>query len=46
MKKCYLLICLIFVSATLFSQWTWQNPLIQGNVLNSIYFTDANTGYA
>jgi photosystem II stability/assembly factor-like uncharacterized protein len=28
-----------------FSQWTWQNPLPQGNRLNSAYFTDANTGY-
>jgi hypothetical protein len=28
------------------AQWTWQNPLPQGNGLYSIYFPDANTGYA
>ena len=26
--------------------WVWQNPLPQGNILNSVYFTDANNGYA
>jgi photosystem II stability/assembly factor-like uncharacterized protein len=29
-----------------FSQWTWQNPLPQGNLLTSVCFTDINTGYA
>ena len=28
------------------AQWEWQNPLPQGNTLNSVYFTDANTGFA
>jgi hypothetical protein len=26
--------------------WTWQNPLPQGNTLNSVSFTDASTGWA
>ena len=28
------------------SGWFWQNPLPQGNRLNSVCFTDANTGTA
>ena len=28
------------------SNWFWQNPLPQGNDLNSVFFTDANTGTA
>jgi hypothetical protein len=28
------------------SDWFWQNPLPQGNLLNSVLFTDANTGTA
>ena len=30
----------------LFPQWRWQNPLPQGNLLESVFFTDSNTGYA
>ena len=26
--------------------WEWQNPLPQGNNLNSVYFTDTDNGYA
>ena len=46
MKKISFLIWLSFISILAFSQWTWQNPLPQGNSLSSVYFTDANTGYA
>jgi len=28
------------------SGWFWQNPLPQGNALNGVSFTDANTGTA
>ena len=28
------------------SNWFWQNPLPQGNNLNSVFFTDANKGTA
>jgi hypothetical protein len=28
------------------SGWFWQNPLPQGNWLNGVSFTDANTGTA
>ena len=28
------------------SGWFWQNPLPQGNWLNDVSFTDANTGTA
>ena len=45
MKKLSFLICLTLISGFAFSQWTWQNPLPQGNALNSVCFTDANTGY-
>ncbi|MDI6766514.1 MAG: FlgD immunoglobulin-like domain containing protein [Bacteroidota bacterium] len=45
MKK-YIIILVICFNANLFSQsgWFWQNPLPQGNHLESIYFTDSNTG--
>ena len=46
MKKKSLLICLLLISGLSFGQWTWQNPLPQGNSLNSVHFPDANTGYA
>ena len=46
MKKISLLVCFNFYAVFAFSQWTWQNPLPQGNYLNSVYFTNANTGYA
>jgi hypothetical protein len=46
MKNLYsLFIALFFVNAAL-AQWHWQNSLPQGNSLSSIFFADANTGYA
>jgi photosystem II stability/assembly factor-like uncharacterized protein len=46
MKKLTLIICLTLVSGFAFSQWIEQNPILPGNTLNSVFFTDANTGYA
>src|ERR1035438_5515126 len=46
MKKIILLFFLLFCSVFAFPQWTWQNPLPQGNWLTSVYFIDPNTGYA
>ncbi|MBK7029684.1 MAG: hypothetical protein IPH45_10910 [Bacteroidales bacterium] len=28
------------------AQWTWQNPLPQGNWLECVSFADENNGYA
>ena len=33
----------VLVSA---QDWQWQNPLPQGNTLNSVYFSNSNVGYA
>ncbi len=46
MKKLYCIILLLQISVFAFSQWTWQNPLPDGNSMRSVYFTDSNTGYA
>lgn len=46
MKKLFTVICLSLLSLSAFSQWFWQNPLPQGNSLNSVYFTAPNTGYS
>jgi hypothetical protein len=46
MKKIYFSIGLMLLSLLAFSQWTWQNPIPQGNTLKSVQFPDANTGYA
>jgi len=46
MKKLLLIICLSVVSGFAMAQWNWQNPLPQGNALNSVFFPDANIGYA
>jgi photosystem II stability/assembly factor-like uncharacterized protein len=46
MKRISIIICLSLISAFAFSQWTWQNPLPQGNTLNSVYFPDTNIGYS
>jgi photosystem II stability/assembly factor-like uncharacterized protein len=45
MKKIYISICLTLISAFAFSQWT---SLTSGTTSNlySVYFTDANNGYA
>ncbi len=46
MKKIYISIWFSLISVITFSQWTWQNPLPQGNTLSSVYFCSANIGYA
>jgi len=46
MKKLSFLICLAMFPFFSLSQWTWQNPLPQGNQLYSVNFPDADTGYA
>src|ERR1035437_2800366 len=45
MKKLILITCLLLVSVFAFSQWTWQNPLSQGNPLRSVHFLNANEGF-
>lgn len=47
MKNFFLTLALIvLIPATNFTQWFWQNPLPQGNVLNSVEFINSNTGWA
>ena len=46
MKRATLVLFLLTGSVLAYSQWGWQNPLPQGNRLNSLYFTDSITGYA
>jgi photosystem II stability/assembly factor-like uncharacterized protein len=48
MKKLSLLICLTLVSGFAFSQWIQLNPELTNPKLqlNSVFFTDVNTGYA
>jgi photosystem II stability/assembly factor-like uncharacterized protein len=46
MKKLFLSFCFFVIGVHAFTQWTWQNPLPQGNCLNSVRFIDVNTGYA
>ncbi|MBK7160084.1 MAG: hypothetical protein IPH77_16520 [Ignavibacteria bacterium] len=47
MKNIYgLLLLSIFTVNVSFSQWQWQNPLPQGNILFGSYFLNSNTGYA
>jgi len=41
----FISLVLQFSICSVFSQWTWQNPLPQGNSLTSVYFTDSMTGY-
>lgn len=38
-----LLLAFIF-GQPLFAQWTWQNPLPQGNTLHAVHFIDASAG--
>ena len=45
MKKLFYII-FFFLPVVVFPQWTWQNPLPQGNDLTSVHFADANTGYS
>lgn len=44
--KIHFSLYLLLISVSVFSQWTWQNPLPQGNRLNSVTFIDANTGFS
>ncbi|MEI6899924.1 MAG: YCF48-related protein, partial [Bacteroidota bacterium] len=46
MKKLSLLGYFTFSAIFSFSQWTWQNPLPQGNQLDCIQMIDANTCFA
>jgi len=41
--KCFLLV--LFSTPFLFSQWSWQNPLPQGNNLNKVFFVDSTFGW-
>jgi hypothetical protein len=45
MKKIFFLLCFSFISIFAFPQWRWENPLPQGNQLESVFFTDPTTGY-
>jgi len=44
--KLILIIILLLCSITGHSQYSWLNPLPQGNTLNSVFFTDEHRGYA
>lgn len=46
MKKISILLSLLFFSGLAYSQCTWQNPFPTGNKLQSVCFTDINTGYS
>jgi len=46
MKRIILSLCFSLISVLAFTQWTWQNPLPQGNILTSVFFTDLNHGCA
>jgi photosystem II stability/assembly factor-like uncharacterized protein len=46
MKKNWLCFMALMASATLYSQWSWQNPYPQGNHLYGVDFIDTNTGWA
>ncbi|MDP3582630.1 MAG: YCF48-related protein, partial [Ignavibacteria bacterium] len=45
MKTRLTLLLTICFTMLLNAQWTWQNPLPQGNSLSSIHFADANLGW-
>ena len=45
MKAFLLTICLLHISVFASAQWTWQNPLPTSNTINSVWFTDDNSGY-
>jgi photosystem II stability/assembly factor-like uncharacterized protein len=46
MKKYFILLMTLLTVNCAFAQWTQQNPVPKGYLLSSVYFTDANTGYA
>jgi uncharacterized protein (TIGR02145 family) len=45
MKKLVLLLTFAIFTFSAFAQWTWQNPLPQGNPLRDVVFTKEKTGY-
>ncbi|GIV45293.1 MAG: hypothetical protein KatS3mg036_0111 [Ignavibacterium sp.] len=49
MKKFYPVIITLLLISEIFAQspaWFWQNPLPQGNQLNSVAFISQNNGFA
>jgi photosystem II stability/assembly factor-like uncharacterized protein len=46
MKTLIISLSLLMTSIFAYSQWEWQNPKPQGQNLRSVYFVDANNGYA
>src|ERR1035438_9547685 len=45
-KYYYLLACLLLIPGYCDSQWTWLNPLPQGNSLKAMQFVSSTIGYA
>lgn len=45
-KNMISLLLIIIFSASVFAQWSWQNPLPQGNVLYDIQFLDSLNGWS
>ncbi|MDQ3193808.1 MAG: YCF48-related protein, partial [Bacteroidota bacterium] len=45
-SKLILLTFAILVCSDCFSQWQWQNPLPQGNILFGSFYLNPNTGWA
>lgn len=41
----YFLVLMLSINCAM-AQWTWQNPLPQGNSFNSVFFPCTDTGYA
>ena len=46
MKTLYISFLLLLTFSLTQAQWSWQNPLPQGNDLTSVNFIDANIGWA
>jgi photosystem II stability/assembly factor-like uncharacterized protein len=42
----FIFLFLLTLPVISFSQWTWQNPLPQGNNLDGVQFVDSNTAFA
>ncbi len=45
MKKFFISACLFLSILAGYGQWTWQNPLPQGNDLSSVFFVNNQVGY-
>ena len=47
MKKLssFIMLSIMMCSSLLAQQWTWQNPLPQGNTITSLKFVNATTGF-